>query len=153
MRWTWTGPVARRVTDASALNRAAGVAATVAPASVEVTPRMLRVGDGYAATLVVTGYPAEVGPAWLEPLLSWPGRLDVALHIEPLPAPVAAARLRTQRAGLESSRRADDTRGKLADPYLEAAADDADLAERLARGIAKLFRVGLYCTVHARTEA
>jgi type IV secretory pathway VirB4 component len=132
----------------------AGLAATVAPASVEVTPRFLRVGDGYAATLVVTGYPAEVGPAWLEPLLSWPGRLDLALHIDPLPAPVAAARLRNQRARFESSRRADAAKGKLADPYVEAAADDAaDLAERLARGAAKLFRVGLYLTVHARSEA
>ena len=132
----------------------AGVAATVAPASVEVTPRFLRVGDGYAATLVVTGYPAEVGPAWLEPLLSWPGRLDLALHIDPLPAPTAATRLRNQRARFESSRRADNAKGKLADPYVEAAADDAaDLAERLARGAAKLFRVGLYATVHARSEA
>ncbi|WP_435124449.1 VirB4 family type IV secretion system protein [Micromonospora tulbaghiae] len=129
------------------------LAATVAPASVEVTPRFLRVGDGYAATLVVTGYPAEVGPAWLEPLLSWPGRLDLALHIDPLAAPVAAARLRDQRARFESSRRADAERGKLPDPTVEAAADDAaDLAARLARGAAKLFRVGLYLTVHARTE-
>ncbi|MGR6319958.1 ATP-binding protein [Micromonospora soli] len=133
--------------------RARGLAATVAPASVEVTPRMLRVGDGYAATLVVTGYPAEVGPAWLEPLLSWPGRLDLALHIDPLAAPAAAARLRTQRARFESSRRADAGRGKLPDPAVDAAADDAaDLAQRLARGAAKLFRVGLYLTVHARTE-
>ncbi|MEV0430597.1 DUF87 domain-containing protein [Micromonospora sp. NPDC050495] len=133
--------------------RAREVAAAVAPASVEVTPRGLRVGDGYAATLVVTGYPAEVGPAWLEPLLSWPGRLDLALHIDPLPAPVAAARLRTQRARFESSRRADAGRGKLPDPSVDAAADDAaELAQRLARGAAKLFRVGLYLTVHARTE-
>ncbi|BCL14663.1 VirB4 family type IV secretion system protein [Micromonospora sagamiensis] len=132
---------------------AAGLASTVAPASVEVTPRWLRVGDGYTATLVVTGYPAEVGPAWLEPLLSYPGRVDVTLHIDPLPAPVAAARLRKQRARLESSRRADAERGKLVDPYTEAAAQDAtDLADRLARGAAKLFRVGLYVTVHARSE-
>ncbi|MEV6374816.1 VirB4 family type IV secretion system protein [Micromonospora musae] len=129
------------------------LAASVAPASVEVTPRFLRVGDGYAATLVVTGYPAEVGPAWLEPLLSWPGRLELALHIDPLAAPVAAARLRDQRARFESSRRADAGRGKLADPVVEAAAEDAaDLADRLARGAAKLFRVGLYLTVHARSE-
>src|SRR5687768_620119 len=98
MKVPWTGPTARTTGNAVALPRTAGVAAAVAPASVEVSPRMLRVGDGYAATLVVTGYPAEVGPAWLEPLLSWPGRLDLALHIDPLPAPIAAKRLRTQRA-------------------------------------------------------
>lgn len=33
----------------------ASLASAVAPATVEVTPRWLRVGDGYAATLVVTG--------------------------------------------------------------------------------------------------
>ena len=122
-------------------------------ADVEVTPRFLRVGDGYTATLAVTGYPAEVGPAWLEPLLSWPGRLDLTLHIEPLPTALAASRLRTQRARLESSRRVDADKGRLPDPYVDAAADDAaDLADRLARGAAKLFRVGLYLTVHARTE-
>jgi type IV secretory pathway VirB4 component len=131
-----------------------GVAPAVAPGAVEVGPRHLRVGDGYAATLAVTGYPAEVGPGWLEPLLSWPGRLDLALHINPLPPAAAAARLRTQRARLESTRRADTARGRLADPAVEAAADDAaDLADRVARGAAKLFRVGLYLTVHARTEA
>lgn len=130
------------------------VAQVVAPASVEVGPRFLRVGDGYAATLIVTGYPAEVGPAWLEPLLSWPGRLDLAVHIEPVPAAIAAARLRTQRARWESSRAVNARHGKLDDPTVAAAADDAaDLAERLARGASKLFRVGLYCTVHARTEA
>jgi type IV secretory pathway VirB4 component len=125
----------------------------VLAADVEVTPRFLRVGDGYSATLAVTGYPAEVGPAWLEPLLSWPGRLDMALHIEPLPTALAASRLRTQRARLESSRRLDADKGRLPDPYVDAAADDAaDLADRLARGAAKLFRVGLYLTVHAPSE-
>ncbi len=138
--------------DAGGNPQLAGLAASVGPGAVEVTPRALRVGDGYAATLVVTGYPAQVGAAWLEPLLSWPGRLDLTLHIDPLPAPIAAARLRNQRARFESSRRADTDRGKLSDPFVDAAADDAaDLAQRLARGAAKLFRVGLYLTVHART--
>src|SRR4051812_35004757 len=129
-----------------------GVAGVVAPASVEVTPRYVRVGDGYAATLVVTGYPAEVGPAWLEPLLAWPGRLDVTMHIEPMPTADAATRLRRQRARLESTRRLDADKGRLGDPATDAAADDAaELAERLARGQARLFRVGLYLTVHAMT--
>src|SRR5258705_1516342 len=140
--------------DTASLADTAGLAAVVGPAGVRDTPRYLQVGDGYAATLVVTGYPAEVGPAWLEPLLSCPGRLDLALHIDRIPAPVAASRLRNQRARFESSRRADAEKGKLADPYVEAAADAAaDLAERLARGAAKLFRVGLYLTVPARPEA
>ena len=73
--------------------------------------------------------------AWLEPVIGWPGRVDVAVHIDPLPAEVAAAGLRRQRARLESARRLDADRGRLDDPLIEAAADDAaDLADRLARG-------------------
>jgi type IV secretory pathway VirB4 component len=123
------------------------------PPDVEVGARHLRIGGDYAATLAVTGYPAEVAPGWLEPLLSYPGRLDVALHIDPVPPATAADRLRRQRARLESGRRAGADRGQLDDPDTEAAAADArELAYRLARGEGRLFRVGLYLTVHAATE-
>ena len=75
------------------------------------------------------------------------------MHIEPIPVAVAAARLRRQRARLESGRRASAGRGQLDDPGTESAADDArDLAYRLARGEGKLFRLGLYLTVHAGSE-
>jgi type IV secretory pathway VirB4 component len=122
------------------------------PAVVEVESRSLRLGDGYAATFAVVGYPATVGVAWLEPILSWPGRLDLAVHIEPLAADTAARQLRRQRARLESSRRLDADRGRLGDPQLDAAADDAaELADQVARGAAKLFRTGVYVTVHAAT--
>jgi len=96
------------------------------------------------------GYPREVGAGWLEPLLTYPGRLDVSLHVEPVPPLVAAQRLRRQLARLESASRADAQRGRLADFAAEAAADDAaELAASLARGHGRLFRVGLYLTVHA----
>jgi hypothetical protein len=130
----------------------AGLASSVGPAAVENMPRHIKVGDGYAATLIVTGYPAEVGGAWLDPLLAWPGRLDVVVYIDPLAPQIAAARLRKQRARLESNRRGDAEKGRLADPMTEAAADDAaELADRIARGQSKLFRVGLYLCVHAPT--
>ncbi len=130
------------------------LASVVGPASVVTAPGFLRIGDGYTATLIVHGYPAEVGMSWLEPLLAWAGRLDVAIHIDPLPTDLAAGRLRRQRARLESSRRIGADRGRLDDPLIEAAAEDAaDLADRLARGQARLFRVGLYLTVHAPTRA
>ncbi|MET9296873.1 conjugal transfer protein TraC [Streptomyces sp. NPDC003077] len=123
------------------------------PEAVEVRARYLQVGGHLAATLIITGYPAEVHPGWLQPLLTYPGHLDVALHIDPVPTPVAADSLRKQRARLESSRRTGFDRGRLEDPGTEAAAADAaELAHRIARGEGKLFRVGLYVTVHAPDE-
>jgi type IV secretory pathway VirB4 component len=124
-----------------------------APESVQVAPRHLRIGDMFAASFAVTGFPSEVGAGWLEPLLTYPGRLDVSLHIEPIETQVAAERLRRQRARFESGRRADFEKGRLVDPYAEAVAEDAtELAYRLARGEGRLFRVGLYLTVYAGTD-
>ncbi|MEV0598476.1 conjugal transfer protein TraC [Streptomyces sp. NPDC050315] len=123
------------------------------PESVQLRPRVIAVGDDLAATLLVTGYPADVVPGWLEPLLAYPGRLDVSLHIEPVPSAVAAGQLRKQRGRIESRRRMDHREGRLEDPETEAAAEDAlELAHRIARGEGKLFRAGLYLTVHADTE-
>ena len=109
-----------------ALPRPAAKPATpFGPDSVEVHPRALRVGDGWCRSFAVTGYPREVGRGWLEPLCAHPGRLDVAVHIDPVPAALAAERLRRQLARLESGRRADAAKGRLADPDLEDAAEDA----------------------------
>jgi len=130
-----------------------GEAIAGGPDAVEVAARHVRVGDDFSATLAVTGYPAEVGPGWLEPLTTYPGRVDIALHIDPLAPQVAASRLKTRRARLESTRRAEAAKGRLDDPETDtAAADAAHLAGRLARGDARLFRVGLYVTVHADSE-
>jgi type IV secretory pathway VirB4 component len=123
------------------------------PDSLEVCAKHLRIGDGFAASFAVADYPAEVMAGWLEPLFAYPGRLDVAIHIEPIPSAQAADRLRRQRARLESSRRHGASRERLDDPELEAAAADArELAYRVSCGAGKLFRVGIYLTVHAATE-
>jgi hypothetical protein len=150
--WTGRGR-ARRTPAPPRADQQAVTAVTLGPASVHTSARQVRVGDGWAATLIVIGYPGELGMSWLEPLLAWPGRLDIACHIDPIPAPVAAARVRKQRARLESVRRIDAQRGRLDDPLVEAAADDAaDLGDLIARGDCRLFEVGIYLTVHARTR-
>jgi type IV secretory pathway VirB4 component len=132
---------------------AAKPATPFGPESVEVHPRALRVGEGWCRSFAVTGYPREVRRGWLEPLCAHPGRLDVAVHIDPVPAALAAERLRRQLARLESGRRADAAKGRLADPDVEVAAEDArELAAGLARGEQKLFRVALVLTVHAADE-
>jgi type IV secretory pathway VirB4 component len=128
-------------------------AGSIGPDSIQIGSRALTLTDGVCASFAITGYPAEVGPGWLDPLLTHPGRVEVAVHIEPTPPAVAADRLRRQLARLESANRSDAEHGRLQDFEASAAADDAhDLAAALARGQTKLFRVGLYLTVHARDE-
>jgi type IV secretory pathway VirB4 component len=89
----------------------------------------------------------------LQPLLTYPGRVDVSLHIEPIDPVTAANRLKKQLSKLESGRRHTSEKGRLIDPHVEAATEDAyDLSARVARGEGKLYRLGVYLTVHASTE-
>ncbi|WP_194924169.1 VirB4 family type IV secretion system protein [Catenulispora pinisilvae] len=129
-------------------------ASWIGPASLGIGTRTLSIGDDFATSFAAVDYPAEVMPGWLDPLTSYAGRLDLALHVEPVPSNEAADRLRRQRARLESSRRRGFDRAALDDPDLEAAAADArELAYRVSSGAGKLFRVGIYLTVHAASEA
>jgi type IV secretory pathway VirB4 component len=134
----------------SASATASEQASAFAPDAVTVAARHLEVGAEWVASFAVTGYPREVHPGWLQPLLTYPGRVDVSLHIEPIDPVTAANRLKRQLARLESGRRYTQDKGRLMDPHVEAATEDAyDLSARVARGEGKLYRFGLYLTVHA----
>ncbi|KPM51494.1 DUF87 domain-containing protein [Frankia sp. B2] len=129
-------------------------AAAFVPDALSVAPRHLDVGGDFLATMAITGYPREVHAGWLAPLLTYPGRVDVAVHVEPIDPVTAANRLRRQLSKLESGRQLGDEKGRLIDPQVEAATEDAyDLSARVARGEGKLFRLGLYLTVHASSES
>lgn len=128
--------------------------AVFGPPGLEVAADHFRAAETWERTYAVIGYPREVARGWLAPLLQAAGDLDLAMHIEPLPATVAADRLRRQRARLESSRRFDAQRGRLSDPTVDAAARDADdLAVRLAVGESRMFRSGLYLSVRADSKS
>ncbi|ALG06943.1 VirB4 family type IV secretion system protein [Kibdelosporangium phytohabitans] len=132
---------------------ASSAAAAFTPDALSVAARHLEVGGEWVASFAVVGFPREVNPGWLAPLLTYPGRLDVSVHIEPIDPATAASRLKKQLAKLEAGRRHTAEHGRLFDPQVEAATEDAyDLSSRVARGEGKLFRVGLYLTVHAVSE-
>src|SRR5437588_3463169 len=121
------------------------------PPALELAHDRVRIGGRWSASFAVTGYPREVSRGWLAPLLHAARDAGVALQIEPVPPPLAADRLRRQRARLESTRRLEAERGRLSDPTVAAAAEDAeDLAARLARGERKLFRRGLHPSASPR---
>jgi len=123
------------------------------PGGIEMHAKHLEIDGVYAATLTLTGFPSEVLPGWLETIYTYPARIDVAIHAEPVAPLQAASRLRKQRARLEAGRRGDAERGRLEDPIAEAAAQDAaELAHRVARASAKLFKAAIHLTAYAETQ-
>ena len=124
-----------------------------APADLVVGAGYVRAAADFATTLVMIGYPREMWPGWLEPLTGLPFPVAVSVHVDALDPITAGSRLRRRLARLESGLRSDTEHGRLRDPYAEAAAEDAYLlADRIARGEARLYTVGLSITVHARNE-
>ncbi|MFD0201403.1 MULTISPECIES: VirB4 family type IV secretion system protein [Saccharothrix] len=128
-------------------------AAAFTPDALAVAARHLEVSGEWVSSFAVVGFPREVHPGWLSALLTYPGRLDVSVHIEPIDPATAASRLKKQLAKLEAGRRHTAEHGRLFDPQVEVATEDAyDLSSRVARGEGKLFRVGLYLAIHAGSE-
>jgi hypothetical protein len=123
------------------------------PDAAVIEARRMACGDGHAAVLVLTGYPAQLPLGWLEILVGQHARISVALHLDGVPADVAASRLHRRRSRLESARSYAAHKGKLDDPATDAAAEDAaDLADRIARGETRLLKQAVYLTVYAATE-
>ncbi|MFF1679461.1 VirB4 family type IV secretion system protein [Streptomyces sp. NPDC058256] len=142
-----------RTRQQSQASSTGGGAGAFSPDALAVAPRHLEVGSEWVASFAITGFPREVHPGWLQPLLTYPGRVDVSLHVEPIDPVTAATRLKRQLAKMESGRRYTQDHGRLIDPQIEAAAEDAyDLSARVARGEGKLYRLGLYLTVHATSQ-
>lgn len=130
------------------------VADLVAPAAVEVGRDHLRLDAQYARTLVVTGYPRNVSPGWLAPLIDFEEPLEISLHLYPLETAQMVATLTHKMVQLHSSRLLAARGGRLADPEREVAYEDAErLRDALQRGEEKIFSVSLYVLLRAPSLA
>jgi hypothetical protein len=135
---------------ASRWARIAAPAWVPAPEALELFDDHLRVGDGYVLVLKVMGYPKEVEPGWLRPLIGHPAVADLTLHIDPESPDDAVAHLRRQHGRMESTRQVEAAGGTLPHAEVEGSADDAALlAARVGRRETRTFRVALYICVRA----
>lgn len=125
----------------------------VGPESMILRPDRIEVNGCLHQSLFVKSFPREAEPGWLSTLYSFPGRLDVSLHVVPVPTQVSVARLKKQRARHESTVLSDLARGHITDPEIAAAARDAsDLMSAVATGESRIFLLGIYLTVRGWSE-
>jgi conjugal transfer ATP-binding protein TraC len=120
----------------------------IAPSSVEVDFRYIRVGDTYYTTLFAAGYPRYVSPGWLQPIIDYDHTLDMAMFCYPTSSADVLADLKRKIGEMEATLSSDAEQGKVADPSVEAALEDAlGLQEELAKGIERFFQFGFYLTI------
>lgn len=122
----------------------------IAPSSIEIHSSYFRMGTKYGRTLYVYGYPRAIYTGWLSPLINIDEVLDVSMYIYPVESQVVLNNLRKKVTQLEASASINNEKGRVRDPALEAAINDAEeLRDQIQVGAERFFRFGLYVTLWA----
>lgn len=122
----------------------------LAPSSIEVDFRYIRVGGTYFRTLFVVGYPRYVSPSWLSPLIDYDHELDISMFIYPAASSDVLSDLRRKIAEMQATISSETEVGRVVDPKVTAALEDAlSLQEELAKGVERFFQFSLYITLSA----
>lgn len=120
----------------------------IAPSLVEVDFDHIRVNNMYYRTLFVTGYPRYVSANWLHPLISFDHSLFVSMFIYPTESKVILEDLKRKIAEMEATIQTDMKRGRVVDPSVQVALDDAlSLQAQLAKGAERFYQFGLYISI------
>ncbi len=122
----------------------------IAPSSLEVQSAYFRIGTKYGRTLYIYGYPRQIYTGWLSSIINVDEVIDVSMFIYPVESQVVLNNLRKKVGQLEASISINAEHGKVRDPGLEAAIQDAEeLRDQLQVGAERFFRYGLYMTMYA----
>jgi conjugal transfer ATP-binding protein TraC len=124
----------------------------IAPSALEITPRELNLGDRIARTFFVISYPRYLSDSWFSPIVNLDTVFDVAVHIHPIDTADVLRKFQKKVAEVESQIMMREEKGMVRDPKLAAAyANLENLRDQLQQAQERLFDVGLYITVYAKT--
>ena len=122
----------------------------IAPSSIELHSDHFRLGSKYGRTMYVYGYPRQIYTGWLSLVINIDEVLDISMFIYPVDTQIVLNNLRKKVTQLEASMNINSEKGRVRDPGLEAALQDAEeLRDQLQIGAEKFFRYGLYITIYA----
>jgi type IV secretory pathway VirB4 component len=120
----------------------------VAPSFIEVDFNHLKIDDKYYRTLYVVGYPRYVSPNWLYSLITFDHPLYISMYVYPTESKGVLEDLKRKIAEMEATIEGDIKAGKVVDPTVQVALDDAlALQAELAKGAERFFQFGLYITI------
>ena len=79
----------------------------IAPSSVEVDFKHIRVGDKFYRTFFVVDYPRQVSPNWLSILIDYKETMNISMYIYPVESKDVLSNLRRKIAEMEAENRKD----------------------------------------------
>lgn len=124
----------------------------IAPASMQVNPSFLKLGDIFVRTIFVVTYPRYISVGWFSPILNLNLNLDIGMFFYPVPSNIILKQLQKKVGALEAQIIADAEKGMPRDPIRETALKDIEkLRDDLTQGIEKFFQFALYVTIYAKS--
>ncbi|MDD3774174.1 MAG: DUF87 domain-containing protein, partial [Patescibacteria group bacterium] len=124
----------------------------VAPAFINITNSHIRLNDYYITTMFAFGFPRYLSPGWFNELINKDSLLDISIFIYPQKNAEIMKDLRHRLASLEATWRIEKEKGLVSDPELETALQDIEeMRFAIQRGEVKLFLVGFYVTIYAKS--
>jgi len=125
----------------------------IAPSFIEVDFNHLKIDEKYYRTLFVTGYPRYVSANWLYSLITFDHPLYISMFIYPTESKTVLDELKRKIAEMEATIESEIKAGKVVDPTVQVALDDAlALQAELAKGSERFFQFGLYITIPADSK-
>ncbi|MBI4039477.1 ATP-binding protein [Candidatus Daviesbacteria bacterium] len=125
----------------------------IAPPAIEVDFSFIKIGNTFFRTIFVAGYPRFVGANWLSPLINFDHTLEISLFHYPIEARDVLDDLKRKVGEMEATINSDAQRGRIVDPMVQVALDDAlTLQSQLVKGAERFFQLGLYITIPADTQ-
>ncbi len=122
----------------------------IAPASFEVNSSYLKLGDKFARTLFIIGYPRYVGVGWASGIINFNWTLDISMFFYPIESAVILKQLKKRAGEVEAQLSYDRDKGKPRDPLRETALRDIEgLRDQLTQGIEHFFQFAFYVTLYA----
>jgi conjugal transfer ATP-binding protein TraC len=125
----------------------------IAPASFQVNPDYLRLGEKYVRTVFVVNYPRFISVGWFAPIINMNSTFDISMYFYPINTAVVLKQLKKKVGTLEAQIISDAEKGAPRDPLRETALRDIEaLRDALTQGIEEFFQFALYVTLYADTK-
>jgi len=122
----------------------------ISPASMQINPDYLRLGEKYVRTIFIIGYPRFISVGWFAPIINLNEVFDVAMFFYPVDTTLILKQLKKKVGNLEAQIFQDADKGAARDPQRETALKDVEyLRDALTQGIEKFFQFSLYVTLYA----
>ncbi|MCL4405458.1 MAG: ATP-binding protein [Patescibacteria group bacterium] len=122
----------------------------LAPQKLEIGQNYLKIGDKFARSFYILGYPRYLSTGWFSPLINLPELMDISIFTHPIDTAIALHNLRKKTTALQADIDELEQKGVVRDPVLETALNDVEaLRDKLQQAQEKLFDVGIYLTIYA----